>query len=160
MKILCDGCSVENVVIGQAGQALVQINIDPDKLKLRSPYGNSTSGRRLAWLGHKPSKLAITGSNPVDRTTTLQLREQACLMITIWKTGKNHSLHEKSAENSNFLRLRLIIININMLKCSAENFSHFEVRSRCHENGYNKSIPMSGYGKKQIACKHRGRPKA
>ena len=28
-----------------------------------------SSGRRLAGLGHKPSKLAITGSNPVDRTT-------------------------------------------------------------------------------------------
>ena len=28
-------------------------------------------GRRLAGLGHKPSKLAITGSNPVDRTKTV-----------------------------------------------------------------------------------------
>jgi hypothetical protein len=27
-----------------------------------------SSGRRLAGLGHKPSKLAIPGSNPGDRT--------------------------------------------------------------------------------------------
>ncbi len=31
------------------------------------------SGRRLAGLGHKPSKLAIPGSNPGDRTITIPL---------------------------------------------------------------------------------------
>ncbi len=31
-------------------------------------YKHVRSGRRLAGLGHKPSKLAIPGSNPGDRT--------------------------------------------------------------------------------------------
>ena len=40
------------------------------------------SGRRLAGLGHKPSKLAITGSNPVDRTKrflSFELCKISCL---------------------------------------------------------------------------------
>ena len=40
----------------------------PDRLKSTLKYGLNQSGRRLVGLGLKPSKLAIPGSNPGDRT--------------------------------------------------------------------------------------------
>jgi hypothetical protein len=43
-------------------------------LKISSLNQQNIGGRRLAGLGHKPSKLAITGSNPVDRTNTVFFR--------------------------------------------------------------------------------------
>jgi hypothetical protein len=59
-----------NTSVGQGGvQAVVQNGVELDNLKFRREYAVIQRGRRLAGLGHKPSKLAITGSNPVDRTT-------------------------------------------------------------------------------------------
>ena len=42
--------------------------LDPDRLKSSLKYGLNRGGRRLVGLGLKPSKLAIPGSNPGDRT--------------------------------------------------------------------------------------------
>jgi hypothetical protein len=55
-------------VTGQECDQTVQVQIDPDRLKSSLKYGLNQSGRRLVGLGLKPSKLAIPGSNPGDRT--------------------------------------------------------------------------------------------
>ena len=54
--------------LGQDCGQPVQGFIDPDTLKLSLKYGLNNGGRRLVGLGLKPSKLAIPGSNPGDRT--------------------------------------------------------------------------------------------
>ena len=46
-----------------------QAILDLDRLKSSLKYGLNQSGRRLVGLGLKPSKLAIPGSNPGDRTS-------------------------------------------------------------------------------------------
>ena len=61
----------DSTVSSETGQDCgqpVQGNIDPDRLKSSLKYGLNQSGRRLVGLGLKPSKLAIPGSNPGDRT--------------------------------------------------------------------------------------------
>ena len=63
--------SINDQVSGQSIQGF----IDPDTLKSTLKYGNNQSGRRLVGLGLKPSKLAIPGSNPGDRT-----KQDYCLL--------------------------------------------------------------------------------
>ncbi len=46
----------------------LRFSLKPDMLKLTLKYGLYRGGRRLVGLGLKPSKLAIPGSNPGDRT--------------------------------------------------------------------------------------------
>ena len=47
--------------------------------------GSYSSGRRLVGLGHKPSKLAITGSNPVDRTNVLSVSALIIALRSLWR---------------------------------------------------------------------------
>ena len=47
-----------------------------------------SSGRRLVGLGHKPSKLAIPGSNPGDRTHSSRWRLKG-----VFRVEKNFSLN-------------------------------------------------------------------
>jgi hypothetical protein len=58
---------------GQLGQRS-NTRIHATELRISSLNQQNIGGRRLAGLGHKPSKLAITGSNPVDRTNTVFFR--------------------------------------------------------------------------------------
>ena len=53
------------------------LNIDMEKLKIASFHENSVKRSSSSWLGHKPSKLAIPGSNPGDRTFCITLKEFA-----------------------------------------------------------------------------------
>jgi hypothetical protein len=53
---------------GSIGQGQTDTIHDLKLKDLSRPVQQNICGRRLAGLGHKPSKLAITGSNPVDRT--------------------------------------------------------------------------------------------
>ena len=59
--------STDKAEAGQLCQSQIDKNHD-----LENPNSSlnqvASSGRRLAGLGHKPSKLAIPGSNPGDRT--------------------------------------------------------------------------------------------
>ena len=53
---------------GQAGQRSNAEIHDLEKLKIISFHENNVKRSSSSWLGHKPSKLAIPGSNPGDRT--------------------------------------------------------------------------------------------
>ena len=63
--------SIEYVrkVIGQANSNHVQLLTKNRDLKLNktSFFSGNVSGRGLVWLGHRPSKPAIPGSNPGGR---------------------------------------------------------------------------------------------
>jgi hypothetical protein len=57
-----------SVQTGQSVQVTVQESIDPDNLKIASIHECMPERSSSSWLGHKPSKLAIPGSIPGDRT--------------------------------------------------------------------------------------------
>ena len=61
-------CSFQKSGCSQDCNHLLQAEIDPDRLKSSLKDGLNQRGRRLVGLGLKPSKLAIPGSNPGDRT--------------------------------------------------------------------------------------------
>jgi hypothetical protein len=71
--------SIDEVKKGQLGQGQTNKNHD---LKLKdSSLNQQNQGRSSSsWLGHKPSKLAIPGSNPGDRTIILGMKLSLSLL--------------------------------------------------------------------------------
>ncbi len=74
----------ENLTNGQSGQELTIEHLNTidhlEKPNLALESENKDMRSSSSWLGHKPSKLAIPGSNPGDRTKHFHYRySQTCL---------------------------------------------------------------------------------
>ena|SRR3990170_6395298 len=101
------------------------------------------SGRRLVGLGHKPSKLAIPGSNPGDRTKKLRLFllvvSEKSFLVFLWK---------KMCQTVHFWLNHMPRNYVNVSKSSQRISCCFELRRMSYENCYNTgSLMDSSMGK-------------